>query len=126
MIYIFFQQFKIYSEYLLPSKQFLLTVHQLTKTQLSTLDTLTDKHIKKWAGLPRSATNALIHISEGPGIKSIWELYTEVHTVSHTRTRLKGDAIVNSAIDASIERESEYTRKKSTCTEAEKRFQAAL
>ena len=66
-----FQPFKIYSEYLLPSKQFLLTVHQLTKTQLSNLDTLTDKHIKKWAGLPRSATNALIHMKEGMNIMSI-------------------------------------------------------
>ena len=56
---------------------------------------------------------------EGLDVKSISEMYKEVHTVSHTRTRLKGDHIVNSAINATIQRESEYTHKKSTCIEAE-------
>ena len=116
----------IYSNYLLPSKHFMLTIHVLTDTQLKTLNTLTDKSIKKWSGLPPSATNALIHMNQGLGIKSISELYTEVHTVSHTRTRLKGDTIVNSAINATIERESVFTRKKSTCIEAEARFQTAV
>ena len=90
------------------------------------LDTLTDKAIKKWAGLPPSATNVLIHMEEGLNIKSISELYTEAHTVSHTRTWLKGDSNVNSVIDASIERESEYTRKGSTIVEAEARFKVTV
>ena len=34
----------IFQEYLLPSKRFLLTVHTLTSTQLSKLDTLADKY----------------------------------------------------------------------------------
>ena len=63
---------------------------------------------------------------EGLDIKSISELYAETHTVSHTRTRLKGDSIVNSVLDATIVRESEYTRKGSTCIQAEKRYQDAL
>ena len=65
-------------------------------------------------------------MTEGLGVKAISEMYKEVHTVSHTRTRLKGDSIVNSAIDATIQRESEYTRKKSTCIEAETVFRTAL
>ena len=116
----------IYSNYLLPSKRFLLTVHVLTETHLKMLDTLTDKAIKKWSGLPPSATNALIHMQEGLGIRSISELYKEVHAVSQTRTRLKGDNIVNNAIDCTLERESEFTRKKSTCIEAENIYQKAL
>ena len=40
--------------------------------------------------------------------------------------RLKGDAVVNSAIDYSFARESAYTRKISTCIESEERLQAAL
>ena len=104
----------------------MLTIHVLTQTHLKLLDTLTDKAIKKWSGLPPSATNALIHMQEGLDIKSISELYTEAHTISHTRTRLKGDSIVNSVIDATIERESEYTRKGSTCLEAEARFTTAV
>ena len=116
----------IYSNYLLPSKRFMLTIHVLTETHLKLLNTLTDKAIKRWSGLPPRATNALIRMQEGLGVKSISELYTEVHKVSHTRTRLKGDAVVNSAINASIQRESDYTCKKSTCVAAENTFLKAL
>ena len=59
-------------------------------------------------------------------MKNISELYTEVHSVSHIRTRLKGDPIVNSAINATYQRESDYTRKKSTCVSAENTFLKAL
>ena len=33
--------------------------------------------VNKWAGLPPSATNALLHMLVGLGFKSISELYTE-------------------------------------------------
>ena len=112
----------MYSKYLVPSKLFLLTIHTLTDTHLKLLDTLTDKSVKRLAGLPPSATNAILHMKEGLNFKSISELYTESHTVSHTRTRLKADSTVNSVFDASISRESVYTRKKSTCNEAEKEY----
>ena len=72
----------MYSNYLLPSKRFLLTVHSLTSTSLEKLDRLTDKFVKKWAGLPPSATNALIHMPVGMGIQSISETYMESHTVT--------------------------------------------
>ena len=62
----------------------------------------------------------------GLGYKSISELYTEVHTVSHTQTRLKGDNNVYQAFNSAIERESHFTRKKSTVVESETRFQTAL
>ena len=116
----------IYKHYLLPSQRFILTIHVLTETHLKLLDTLTYKAIKKWAGLPPSATNALIHMEEGLNIKSISELYTEANTVSHTRKRLKGDSNVNSVIFASIEKESEYKRKVSTVVEAEARFKVVV
>ena len=87
---------------------------------------LRDKAIKSWAGLPTSATNDLTPMPEGLDMKAISELYKEVHTVSHTKTRLKGNRIVNSVIDATIQRESEYTRKKSTCIEADTVFSTAL
>ena len=95
----------MYINYLLPSKRFLLTVHTLTPTHLKLLDTLTDKFIKKWSGIPPSATNAIIHMDQGLGVKSISEMYTECHAVSHTRTMLKGDQTVNTAINATLERE---------------------
>ena len=49
---------------------------------------------------------------EGLNVRSISELYRETHTVSHARTRLKDDSIVNSVINSTLERESQYTRKK--------------
>ena len=64
----------MYDNYFLPSKRFLLTIHNLTQTQLKSLDTLTDKAIKRWAGVPRSATNVMIHMKEGLNIKSISQL----------------------------------------------------
>ena len=109
----------IYANYLLPSKRFLLTVHTLTQTQLKTLDTLTDKTLKKWIGVPRSATNVVIHMKQSLDIKSISQMYTETHTVSHTRTRLKGDTPVNNAINCTLEREGVWTTKKSTTVQCE-------
>ena len=50
----------------------------------------------------------------------------EAHCVSHTRTRLLGDKNVNHVLDCAIERESNYTRKKSTVVNAENQFQKAL
>ena len=116
----------IYSHYFLPSKQFLLTVHTLTQTQLKLLDTLTDKAIKRWAGVPRSATNVLIHSKEGMDIKSISQLYTETHTVSHVRTRLNGDPSVNKAINCTVNRESSWSTKTSTAVECEGTFLHAM
>ena len=90
------------------------------------LTSSTDKAVKRWAGLPPSATNALIHMEEGLDVKSISELYTETHAVSHTRSRLKGDINVNSAIDATLESESQHSRKKSTHIASESIFRTAL
>ena len=46
--------------YILPSIRFLLTVHDLPQTHLTKLDTMSDQFLKKWAGLPRCATNAIL------------------------------------------------------------------
>ena len=100
-------------------------MHTLTKTQLQTLDTLTDKAIKRWVGLPRSATNAFIHMPQALDIKSISQLYTEMHTVSHVRTRLQGDSTVNAAIDCTLEREGSWTTKQSTTVQCEATFDTA-
>ena len=112
----------IYANYFLPSKRFLLTVHTLTQTQLKTLDTLTDKAIKTWVGVPKSATNAVIHMKQALDIKSISQLYAETHTVSHVRTRLQADKTVNNVIDCTLQREGEWTTKASTTVICEEVF----
>ena len=62
----------------------------------------------------------------GLKIQSITGLYTEAHCVSHARTRLQGDNLVNTAIDSKIERESALTRKKSITVIAENEFTQAV
>ena len=104
----------------------MLTVHTLTQTQLKLLDTLTDKAIKRWAGIPRSATNVLIHLKEGMDVKSISQLYTETHTVSHVSTRLVGDSTVNNAINCTLNREGSWSTKRSTTVECEATFVHAV
>ena len=74
---------EIYQMYILPSIRFLLTVHDLPTTHLHQLDTFTDQYLKRWAGLPRCATNAILHMRTAMDIKRIHTLYTETHCVSH-------------------------------------------
>ena len=112
--------------YLIPSKRFLLTVHTLPQTHLKKLDTFVDKFTKKWAGLPKSATNVVIHLAEALDIPAISAVYTEAHNTSHARTRLQGDKIINDVLDVTLAREDTYTHSAQTTTEAEKVFQETL
>ena len=47
----------------------------LTQTHLHVLDTFVDKFTKKWAGLPPSATNAIIHLEGALDIPAILAVY---------------------------------------------------
>ena len=71
----------ILKHYLLPSKRFFLTVHTLTMTHLKLLDTFVDQYTKRWSGVPKSATNVIIHLKEGLDIPTISATYTEAHNV---------------------------------------------
>ena len=62
---------EIYKTYILPSIRFLLTVHDLPITHLKKLDSLADKFLKKWAGLPKCATTAVLHLNSALNIKNI-------------------------------------------------------
>ena len=53
------------------------------------------------------------------GIQTISTLYETVHCLKHKQMRLKGDKIVNAALDSAIRRESECTRKGSTAVRAQ-------
>ena len=116
----------ILKNYLIPSKRFLLTVHSITKTHLAKLDTFVDKYTKKWAGLPRSATNVILHLQEALNIPAISSVYTEAHNTSHARTRLQGDQTINDILDHTLAREATYSRGLQTTMEAEEVFQDTL
>ena len=59
-------------------------------------------------------------MKEGMGIQTISTLYDTMHYINHTAMRLKGDKIVNAALDSAVTRESEFTRKQSTVVRAQK------
>jgi hypothetical protein len=101
-------------------------VHTITKTQLTKLDTFVDKYTKRWAGLPKSATNVVLHSQEALDIPAISSVYTEAHNTSHARTRLQGDQTINHILDHTLAREATYTRGHKTTTEAEEMFQNTL
>ena len=69
---------RIYSEYFLGSLRFLFSVHDLHKRQINELEALSYSYLKKWLGLPRGASWALVHDSHGLNIKSMSHMYSNV------------------------------------------------
>ena len=102
---------RIYAQYFLPSLRFHLTVNDVCSTHLHSLNSLTDRYIKKWAGLPHPGTLAFLHMPKGLNVKSISDLYEECHTNAYISSRVKGDDLVNHCLDSKLTRESEWTRK---------------
>ena len=61
-------------------------------------------------------------MKEGLDIRSISELYTEAHTISHNRTGTQGDSSVNNAINCTLVREGRWATKESTAVESKASF----
>ena len=120
------QKMWIYQNYFIPSIRFLLTVHELTQTHVKVLDAFTHVYLKKWTGLPPSATNIVLHMKVGLDIPTIETLYNICHTLTHTAMRQKGDSTVNAVIDNSISRESQWTQKRSTVVACQEVYDHAI
>ena len=108
----------IYKYYFLPSIRFFLTVHDLPKTALETLDKATAKYLKKWLGLPNSATKLVINAKEALDIETISTLHNKCHVLKVAHIRHKGDDIVNHALDGKIDREKSWNKKQSNTIKA--------
>ncbi len=104
----------MYNKYLLPASRFILTIHELSATNLTKLEALTHKFLKKWSGLSRSASISMLHLDQLMSIQSITQLYHQCHTNVYVSTRMKGDKLVNYALHSKLEREGQWTHKKST------------
>ena len=109
---------RIYSEYFLGANRFVISVHDLCLAQLDDLNSLTHRYLKKWLGLPRGASWALVHDAHGLNIKSISHLYMESRALSLSKIRLFGDDRVRHALDSKEEREGKWCRKFSSATYA--------
>ena len=110
---------RIFQQYLLPSSRFMLTIHQLTTTNLKKLDALVTKFLKKWLGLPRCATPAILHVPQLFEMKTISQLYQECQNNAYISSRMKGDPKVNEVLDSRLQRESSWVKKKSSIVQSE-------
>ena len=102
---------RIYVDYFLGSLRFLFSVHDLHKCQIDDLEALTHVYLKKWLGLPRGASWALIHDFHGMNVKSISHLYLESRSLTLSNIRFFSDGRVRHALDLKEEREEEWRRK---------------
>ena len=104
---------RVYTQYATPSIRYMLTVHELTDTQLDKLDHMHTNTIKAFLGLPpRGPTPAIIHSPDGLGFPRISDLYLESHTLAYARCEVKADDRVVHALKSKLNRESQWTRKK--------------
>ena len=67
--------------------------------------------MKKWLGLPRGASWALVHDVHGMNIKSIDHLYKESRALNLSNIRFFSDERVQHALDSKEEREGKWCRK---------------
>ena len=102
---------RIYADYFLSSIRYLLSVHDLHKAQIKALDDLTHSYLKRWLGLPRCASWAIIHDSHGLNIKSIDHLYKECRCLTLSSVRFFSDGRARHALDVKEEREAQWRRK---------------
>ena len=92
-----------------------LSVHDIHKTHLDKLDSIARKYLKKWLNIPsHGASDISIFHLYLLNIKAPSQLYIEGHAGNYTLMRLKGDPIVNHALNSRLERESNWTTKSST------------
>ena len=100
------------------SLRFLLSVHDLHKSQIASLDSLSHVYLKKWLGLPRGASWALVHDVHGLNVKSFDHLYKESRSLTLSNIRFFSDGHVRHALDSKEKREGEWSRKFSSATYA--------
>ena len=116
---------KIYKDYLLSASRFILTIHNLTKTNITCLEALCHKYLKSWSGIARCGNTDIIHSNRYLNILSISELYDQCQTTAHISSRAKGDKLVNAALDSRLNHELEWSRKLSTAVTSEDAYNIA-
>ena len=114
---------EIYKKYLLPASRFLLTVHELSKTNLTKLDALTHRYLKLWAGLPRCAATEVFHLPIFLDIPSVTQTYLQSHTTAYASSRIKADTTVQAALDSKLEREAKWLHKFSVAQYTDTHFE---
>ena len=104
---------KMFRDYVIPSSRFLLTVHEITYTNLDKLDALCNKFLKKWMHMPQSAAPEILKIRGLAHVPSVKQTYQECQVSSYISSMTKADASVTHCLISKLRRESQWTRKNS-------------
>ena len=106
--------------YALPSTRYNLSVHNLHKAHLESLDILVKAYIKKWLNIPsRGVSDIDLFHPYMLNIKQPSTLYLQGHAGNHTSMKIKGDIIVNASLQYQVSREAHWTKKSSSVVACE-------
>jgi hypothetical protein len=98
---------RIYKEYFFPANCFILSIYDLTKTDLKKLDDLTHRCLKSWLGMPQSGSFLLVHSWLGMDVKSVSHIYKESCSLDVVRALVYWDNTVQTTAPAKVQRELE-------------------
>ena len=117
----------IYARYALPSIRYYMSVHHIHKTHEEQLDSLARKYLKMWFKIPKNGVSDVsIFHPYMLSMKTPSQLYKEAHASTYSMIRIKGDHLVNHALDSRLERESQWKKKSSTIVEADRIFHKSI
>ena len=103
---------RVYIQYSIPSLRYMFSVHELTDTQLTTLDHIHTNAIKSWLNVPKyGSIPAILYSPDGLSFPKLSGIYLEAHTLSYARCLVKGDKRVIHALQCKIEHESSWKQK---------------
>ena len=112
-----------YDRYLLPSLRYHFGVHNIHQTHLDKLDMLAKKYLKSWLKIPsRGVTELTFFHPHLLGLVPPSQLYFTAHGSNFVNNRMKGDKVVNAAMDSAINRESQWSHKSSTIVKCDNLF----
>ena len=73
---------RVYNEYSVPSIRYLPMTHELTDTQLNSLDQIHTNAVKSWLQMkPKGPTPAILFSPDGLNLRRISDIYVESHTL---------------------------------------------
>jgi hypothetical protein len=67
----------IYKEYFLAANRFILSIHDLAKTNLGKLDALANRYLKSWLCMPQGGSILPVHSGLSMDVMSVSHLYKE-------------------------------------------------
>ena len=103
---------RVYNEYSVPSIRYLLMTHELTDTQLNSLDQIHTNAVKSWLQMkPKGPAPAILFSPDPLNLRHISDIYVESHTVLYGRTMTLADNRTKNALESKLERQSLWTTK---------------